>query len=702
MARKIPLAAPVAGIMLLALLLRLHDLKNLGFNVDEFIETMPLGCESLRDYLTIFRLYAPDHTPVSFVLRYFWCQWLGTTMETMRWLGVLFGVGAVPVIVLVARRLYDARTGLVAALLFGVSPMFIAQAQIARPYAFLTLFVLLSAYSFLRMLEGTTAVWWGANALTNIVMILVHPFGAFVLLSEGILLLLRGELRRRVFLGWGAFQALVLGAMIIPWILSAPRNPPDAGGMPDNLLVFLEFLFGEDLARLRGSPSVPQGTMLGWLSHPVLVELSAVTEAVILAFFFAALALFLWNSILSQGAGRRRQDAPERRHAALRFVFLVALPGLPWLIMISLDQFWRPCFQERYASTLSTIALYVLGGRMILSCRAIGLRWTLLASLLLAYAYQLALYFPGPEGNGQLAVGREIRRYCEPTDVVLVRSWVVEWDQFRHEAGQIPAPIVPFYSYKDMSNKLLGYLEQSANRPAVARAKAWVVAYPEHGSGDFRRDAFEGFLKSSELEYSTRFFYGDEPALLYQIAAPGMPAASAAAIPPEFVSPLDPEGILTRLGLTPADEPLWTESRCAIGEVLTLWFDDPDIYLPLFVGMPALELGYPLFAKRLSEYCIAQRPKSKISHLLMAMALDSLGDIAGADQALLAASRLNEGGANRYSAYLEPLILATRKQGDLPQARSIVERLDKMGVICPYLLRVKAGMGRSFRSNQSF
>jgi mannosyltransferase len=149
-----PDLALAAGLALLGLLLRLHGLADKAFWYDEILTwgraKLPLG-ELLVDSLkhkhfpTYFFIVGPfasaAHNP----------EWM------LRLPSVLFGAACV---FLVTRLAYDVRgfwAGLVAGLLMALSPIDVAFAQDARPYALISCCVLIATWGLLQIAQNPKA-----------------------------------------------------------------------------------------------------------------------------------------------------------------------------------------------------------------------------------------------------------------------------------------------------------------------------------------------------------------------------------------------------------------------------------------------------------------------------------------------------------------------------------------------------------------
>lgn len=102
----------------------------------------------------------------------------------VRVLSVMFATATVPVIFLLGKRLFDERTGLIAALLFAVHPYHLMLAQRARSYPLLILLVSLASLCFVRGLQKPTRAIWMAYAVLSAAAVYSHFFAILVIAAQ--------------------------------------------------------------------------------------------------------------------------------------------------------------------------------------------------------------------------------------------------------------------------------------------------------------------------------------------------------------------------------------------------------------------------------------------------------------------------------------------------------------------------------------
>ncbi|NEO91442.1 MAG: hypothetical protein F6K56_14845, partial [Moorea sp. SIO3G5] len=115
---------PIALILLLAAGLYLYQLGTESLWVDELYSVN--DAKRLPDRLSLMR-------PLYYILLWLWMQF-GSSDAWLRGLSVLFGLGSVFLTYQLGRRVAGKATGLIAALLLALSPLFINFAQMVRMY----------------------------------------------------------------------------------------------------------------------------------------------------------------------------------------------------------------------------------------------------------------------------------------------------------------------------------------------------------------------------------------------------------------------------------------------------------------------------------------------------------------------------------------------------------------------------------------
>ncbi len=150
-----------------------------------------------------------------YVLLHLWLN-LGEGEFTVRALSVLFAAAAPPTLYLLVRRLFDARTGLVAAALLAVNAYFLRYAQEARGYALLVFLVTLATYLLVVALDRRSKTATASYVLVAALATYVHVFAGFVVLAHMLAVALaRRDVPRRWQLGVLALWAVLVAPLAL-------------------------------------------------------------------------------------------------------------------------------------------------------------------------------------------------------------------------------------------------------------------------------------------------------------------------------------------------------------------------------------------------------------------------------------------------------------------------------------------------------
>lgn len=164
-------------LILLGLVLRIWGLHAQSFTMDEMTE---LGIAKTGIWGAIT---AGDGFPPLFnLVLQGWVRFSGGA-EAARWLSVILGVLAIPVIYRLGKQLAGRRVGLLSALLLAISPIHIWYSQEIRAYPLYILLALLTLwrYGMARRTDSTRD--WALYALVALAGLYTHYYFGFVLLA---------------------------------------------------------------------------------------------------------------------------------------------------------------------------------------------------------------------------------------------------------------------------------------------------------------------------------------------------------------------------------------------------------------------------------------------------------------------------------------------------------------------------------------
>jgi 4-amino-4-deoxy-L-arabinose transferase-like glycosyltransferase len=204
-------------IVLIGLFLRAYHLAGESFWIDESFSVW-MAKQSLPQ---IVQNTAVDvHPPLYYFILHYWVALFGTSEFAVRFLSVIFGVLAIPMIYLVGRLLFDEEVGLLGALILAVSAFNITYSQETRMYSLMVLLALLSMYFFLRFLRKSGLVLSAGYVLFTALLLYTHVYGLFVVLAQNIYVAALFFLSRaRTFqLRKWAILEVILVILFLPWI----------------------------------------------------------------------------------------------------------------------------------------------------------------------------------------------------------------------------------------------------------------------------------------------------------------------------------------------------------------------------------------------------------------------------------------------------------------------------------------------------
>jgi hypothetical protein len=288
-------------------------------------ETLPLfvGRQPLADLFDIVlgkRGGAPLHFLLAWVVAH-----AGGGLQTMRVLSALFAVGSLPAIALLGKRLAGRGPALAATALAAGSWVLLFHGIYARMYSLFLVLSTLSCLALLRALDRGGRAWvpW---ALVMLLAIASHPYGALVLGSQGLYVLVT---RRRLRQAIAAFAAVFVLAIPL-WrssLVLANRFDVGVGGSggklrtPGDVFAYLWHVAGDSSTGYGGALVVVlvlAAIGLVWLARN-RPQAALLTACVVLTpTLFFLVGRFGGNS------------APESRHLifVLPFLALAAASGI--------------------------------------------------------------------------------------------------------------------------------------------------------------------------------------------------------------------------------------------------------------------------------------------------------------------------------------------------------------------------------------
>jgi 4-amino-4-deoxy-L-arabinose transferase-like glycosyltransferase len=238
-------------LLLTAFALRLYRIDHQELWGDEarsaYVVKLPLP--------SIVSPYIEPFPPFYHLLLYFWVRLTGSSVFTLRFLSLVLGVLTVPLVYRLARLASGVSVGLLAALLWALSPFQVYYSQEARMYALVGLSTTLSMLLFVRIVAGEREQFrlrrfsdavlpanqpdnqsdfagretngnlrslkglWVGYLVSTAAAIFSHYYALFVVVAQNVLLVALWRRDRVQLKRWFVVQA-VLVLMYLPWVLA--------------------------------------------------------------------------------------------------------------------------------------------------------------------------------------------------------------------------------------------------------------------------------------------------------------------------------------------------------------------------------------------------------------------------------------------------------------------------------------------------
>jgi mannosyltransferase len=207
----------VVGPMLAMLAMGLWVLDRGSLWQDE-AASLDVAQRTVPEILAMVRQIDAVHTAFYMVMH----VWMlpGGGEVWLRTLPMLATVCAAGLVGAIGTRLLNARTGLIAGLLFVATPFVSYYAQEGRSYALTCACVLLASYCLVRAVGASRRGWWVGYASAAAVAIMLHEFAVLAVAAHGVTLLWARVLRT-VWLPFGISVGLcAVVAAPIAWVSS--------------------------------------------------------------------------------------------------------------------------------------------------------------------------------------------------------------------------------------------------------------------------------------------------------------------------------------------------------------------------------------------------------------------------------------------------------------------------------------------------
>ena len=363
-------------ILLLGLLVRLWHLDSQDLWLDE-----ALSIHDTKRPAFLIVSYMDTTPPLYNLLLHFWIVLGGMSVWWVRLFSVLFGVGVIFLAYLLAQRLFDKKTGLIAACLIACAPVFIYYSQEARAYSLLFFLVLASMYFYLRLAQTPHLKWRILYLIATALMLYSHLYAIFIVVAQNADMLWRRRHSLMKSTTWMATQALLI-IIALPWLWQIP--------------------------------SIASQDAQSWIPSPTLLDLVKLPSFFFEGVLFSFSGVLLTLLMLTLAVWGWRSSPSEAKP------LLGAWIALPIAIPFLLSLFFSSFFYMRY-TLIAALPLFLLAARP-LPKRYLIFGCILLLSLPIIFAQQNTL-IKEPWGE----ISKDVRELHRENDSIGI---MIEYDKY--------------------------------------------------------------------------------------------------------------------------------------------------------------------------------------------------------------------------------------------------------------------------------
>ncbi|MBC7581814.1 glycosyltransferase family 39 protein [Aeromicrobium sp.] len=353
------------------------------------------------------RVVAQDvHVPLYHVILHFWQLYFGNGVVTARLLSLVFLLGTIPLVYILARHVLTRGWSLFAAAIFTFLPFVDWYGGEARMYTLLAFFATLSQIYFIRILQGRKA--WKGYGISAVIGAYTHYFFSFNLIAQGVFYLTN----RKKFASGSFKRFLVVGILVAlalaPWLwyyhsLGSGKNTSPNLPTPstvDFFNAYSQFLFGFQNDRI----------------NTILVSC---WPLVILFGFFAI--------------RRGQRISPEIN-------YIISAAFVPVIIVFVLSFIVSPFFLSRYMiSAIAPMVILVVWFISNYGRRASRIAAALIVAVLVISSLQQYFSPSTPVKEDYQQVAADITRQAGPQDVVAISApfTVYPFEYYYNSTAQI-------------------------------------------------------------------------------------------------------------------------------------------------------------------------------------------------------------------------------------------------------------------------
>ncbi len=330
-------------LVLLAFALRIYQLDFQSLWRDE-MDAIRFSRRDLSGLLPLF--VRPGHNgPLYYLILHFWTRLVGDTEFGVRFLSLVCGVLAVPLIFKLGRQWMGWSGSLVATLLCTTSPFLIWYSQEGKMYALLLLLSMASTYVYLVALERPRVYLWVSYLAIMAASMYVHLLSVLLVPFHWCLFLVT----------WPRYRTALRMWLVAFLILALPYVPLARWEVP---LLFSPFATGHQFYRLHEVLNI----LLFAFSLNAAPYWSLVPITLFVFLLLAGMFLYTRTDTSVESNGVRR--VLEERQESISLSLYLFLP----VVLVFLISLGMPIFTDRYLITV--VPAYLL----LLSCGLVAVR----------------------------------------------------------------------------------------------------------------------------------------------------------------------------------------------------------------------------------------------------------------------------------------------------------------------------------------
>jgi 4-amino-4-deoxy-L-arabinose transferase-like glycosyltransferase len=353
-----------------------------------------------------------------------WFRMIGYGVWESRLLSALAGILCLPLVFLIARRLYDANTALLATLFMALSQLAVRYSQETRPYELASVFFLATVYFYLVATDQQSLAAWCWCTAFAVLTAGTHYFAAIGIVALAAYLVIYRRVRP-VPWKWIAGSTVAGLLALTPWILLVRGSQVHTATSSDlprwwraGAGTIFQCINDFNNGKLAGfEDSAPRWT---FVVGGLLFSLPAL--------------LMIWRSLKKSGP---HADPTEQKNTILAAVLCV----VPVAVVVSLGLLAKAPFAIRYVS-FYIAPYYVLSAAGILRLRLAGIRWLMILAGIAysGYALRANYFIPYKEDFGSAV--RYITQRSRPGDCYAFEPFdTVPWQWWVY-TSQLPTPLV--------------------------------------------------------------------------------------------------------------------------------------------------------------------------------------------------------------------------------------------------------------------